>query len=477
MPRSLSRSRLAWNRSAFLLSVMVILVGAQSARAEKKFTITSEPSGARIEINSEFAGHTPVERKVKDYLFNGPKYLWSEFLNVPLQMTISKDGYVSQTIVITSGPYRWVNLDNSAEKIYFVINRTSFHVNLKKIGEFLGNNPLASPSPAATTPASISAAPNVSSLTVEQLVQASLPSVVTVQAGSASGSGFVITESGIVVTNRHVVLGAAQAGVTTSKGETLQSEAIFIHPTKDLALIKLPGGNYSYLRLADPKNVNVGADVVAIGSPGLPGGSEVLVNSVTKGIISAFRKSESNGLLIQTDVNINHGNSGGPLLNLRGEVVGVNTLAFREGGATGLNFAIFDSEVLDMLQQHFSYVPSYLTSNPTVTQTAVADSAKIETASSVSLKSEPNSQAHGSSLQAQSTLAAPKAAVTITSEPGGAEIFVDGQFNSSTPSKLILTSGEHTIKVIRPGFKVWERKITVELGSEKTINALLEKDP
>ncbi|MCA1568373.1 MAG: trypsin-like peptidase domain-containing protein [Acidobacteria bacterium] len=258
------------------------------------------------------------------------------------------DGYVAQTIVITNGPYRWVNLNNSAEKIYYVISSTSFHVKLQKIGDFMGTNPLAAPTPAGTNPggsttasggtippannltnASVAATPALTApvLTVEQLVQQSLPAVVTVQAGAASGSGFFITESGIVVTNRHVVAGATQVTVTTSKGETLQSEALFVHPAKDLALIKLKAGTYPYLRLADPRYVNVGSDVVAIGSPGLPGGTQLLVNTVTKGIVSAFRKSDVYGLLVQTDVNINHGNSGKPLLNLRGDVIGVNALA------------------------------------------------------------------------------------------------------------------------------------------------------
>lgn len=205
----------------------------------------------------------------------------------------------------------------------------------EKIADFMGTNPLAAPAGAAVRTKSSSAP----ALTVEQLVQQSLPAVVTVQAGSASGSGFFITESGIVVTNRHVIENRSGISVTTAKGETITAESVFVHPSKDLALIKVKPGAYPYLRIADPRFVNVGADVVAIGSPGLPGSSTVLVNTVTKGIVSAFRKSDNFGPLVQTDVNIDHGNSGGPLLNLRGEVIGVSTLGFREGGATDLNSA------------------------------------------------------------------------------------------------------------------------------------------
>lgn len=471
-----------------LAAAFVFMISA-GARAEKMFSITSDPSDARVEINGQAVGSTPFEKKFKDFLFNGPKYLWSDWLNTPLQVTVSKDGYVTQTVVITNGPYRWVNLNNTAEKIYYVIARQSFHIKLQKIGEFMGTNPLAAAAKekAANTEAANPVVNNLTNqsstiasptavpaaLTVEQLVQQSLPAVVTVQAGSSSGSGFFITESGIVVTNRHVVQGATQVGVTTSKGETLQSESLFVHPTKDLALIKLKTGTYPYVRLADPTLVNVGADVVAIGSPGLPGYSQILANTVTKGIVSAFRKSESNGLLVQTDVSINHGNSGGPLLNLRGEVIGVNTLGFREGGATGLNFAIFDSEVLDMLKQHLDYVPDYLKDQPRQ-EVAQAGTAQISADQAAHLSAETG-PAPAAASASTPVIHPVKTAVSVTSEPAGAEISVDGKFEGSTPSKLLLTPGEHTVSVSRPGFKTWERKITVEVGAEKTVNALLEK--
>ena len=467
---------LAHRPVVILAALLMMFILAPSARAEKVFSITSDPPGARVEFNGTYMGVTPLQAKLKDFYFNGPKYLWSDFLNTPIQVTISKEGYVSQTGLITKGPNRWVNLNNTAEKIYYVIAQTSFHVTLQKIADFLGTNPLV---PAATDgpTVKVSSAPT---LTVEQLVQQSLPAVVTVQAGTASGSGFFLTASGIVVTNRHVVENSPQVSVTTGKGETIPSEAVYVHPTKDLALIKLKAGTYPFLRLADPRYVNVGADVVAIGSPGLPGYSTILPNTVTKGIVSAFRKSETYGLLLQTDVNINHGNSGGPLLNLRGEVVGVNTLGFKEGGATGLNFAIFSSEVLQMLKEQFQYEPDYL-KEPPAAQGDLARAQGIQLpadeATQLAAGAQPPAPASPISSQPTPASAAPvKTAITVTSEPTGAEIAVDGRFDSSTPSKLLLASGEHTVRVTRPGFKPWERKITVEPGAEKTLNALLEKE-
>jgi S1-C subfamily serine protease len=301
----------------------------------------------------------------------------------------------------------------------------------------MGTNPFAQPNAAMANSVSVS---DSAKLTTEQVVSTALPAVVTVQVDSKSGSGFFITESGIVVTNRHVVEGSGSASVTTSKGETVRSESIFVNPTSDLALIKVKQGHYPFLQIADPTSTNVGSDVLAIGSPGLPGGNTLLVNTVTRGIVSAFRKSDTYGVLLQTDVNINHGNSGGPLLNGSGEVVGVNTLGFRDEGATGLNFAIFSSEILKMLKENFDYAPDY-----------------------------PKAKTLAASTGPARTL------LEITSEPAGAEIYVDGNFDSSTPSKILLVPGEHSIKVTRPTFKDWERKIVVETGSSKSLNAILER--
>jgi hypothetical protein len=118
-----------------------------------------------------------------------------------------------------------------------------------------------------------------------------------------------------------------------------------------------------FLFLADPAKTNVGAEVLAIGSPGTSV-SGTLANSVTKGIVSGFRTTDQNGVLIQTDAAINPGNSGGPLVNMQGEVVGVTSLKITGLSITGLNFAISAGELLDTLREHFGYVPNYQRQDP-----------------------------------------------------------------------------------------------------------------
>lgn len=90
--------------ASIVLSIIFLLALSSNAAAEKIFTITSEPEGARVEINGQAMGTTPYQNKVKDFLFNGPKYLWSDFLNVPLQVTVSKDGCEKDTSTLKEAP-------------------------------------------------------------------------------------------------------------------------------------------------------------------------------------------------------------------------------------------------------------------------------------------------------------------------------------------------------------------------------------
>lgn len=136
-------------------------------------------------------------------------------------------------------------------------------------------------------------------------------------------------------------------------------------------------------------------------------------------------------------------------LNKKAEVIGVNSLKLVAVNLEGLNFAIFASEILQMLKEHFNYTPQY--STPTSTNSTL------------------------SAVPEKGGIPASKAAVQVDSEPSGAEIFVDGSYVGSAPSKLILSVGDHAIKITRLGYLDWERKITVEPESAKTVNAILEK--
>ena len=167
-----------------------------------------------------------------------------------------------------------------------------------------------------------------------------LNGVVTIRTADATGSGFLVSGDGLIVTNRHVVRNEKTVSIRTRDGGISLGNVIARNAVKDLALVRINGDHFTFLRLSSGEHAGIGNDVIAIGTP------EGLDWSVSRGIISAVRTVRSRRL-IQTDAAINHGNSGGPLIDLSsGLVVGVNTLGARKDIAEGLNFAVSSEDVL-----------------------------------------------------------------------------------------------------------------------------------
>lgn len=165
------------------------------------------------------------------------------------------------------------------------------------------------------------------------------------------GSGVVVdARRGYVITNHHVVDGVDTINVTLRDGRTLDAKVIGSDPESDIAVIQIPSGNLTALPLADSDSLRVGDFVVAIGNP------FGLGQTVTSGIVSALGRT---GLgiqgyedFIQTDASINPGNSGGALVNLRGELIGINTAIIAPGGGNvGIGFAIPANMVARLMNQ------------------------------------------------------------------------------------------------------------------------------
>ncbi len=170
--------------------------------------------------------------------------------------------------------------------------------------------------------------------------------------GYSSGSGFVISADGYILTNHHVVKEADDIRVSFTDRREFQATVVGSDKRSDLALLKIEANDLQALSFADQDELRVGAWVLAIGSPfGLD-------YSVTAGIVSAIGRSipseDSSTYVpfIQTDVAINPGNSGGPLFDLEGRVVGINSQIYsRSGGSIGLSFAIPASVALNVVAQ------------------------------------------------------------------------------------------------------------------------------
>ncbi|MGC2165642.1 MAG: DegQ family serine endoprotease [Gallionella sp.] len=163
------------------------------------------------------------------------------------------------------------------------------------------------------------------------------------------GSGFIVRNDGVVLTNAHVVSDADEVTVKLTDKREFKAKVVGIDKLSDVAVLKIDAENLPTVKIGDPQEARVGEWVIAIGSPF---GFE---NTVTAGIISAKSRSlpdEGFVPFLQTDVAVNPGNSGGPLFNMNGEVIGINSQIFsRSGGYQGLSFAIPINVAMNVEQQ------------------------------------------------------------------------------------------------------------------------------
>ncbi|MBQ4140857.1 MAG: trypsin-like peptidase domain-containing protein [Clostridia bacterium] len=174
----------------------------------------------------------------------------------------------------------------------------------------------------------------VDSSNLVELVDSVKDGVVTVYTDKGFGTGFVYTNSGYIITNYHVIDGAKKITVICTDGRELEAKLIDGDELSDVAVIFVKNLGITRLPVGDSDKLRVGEDVIAIGTPN----DIEYAGTVTKGIISGVKRKvrvyEEEGYLsktmemIQTDTTLNHGNSGGPLINMRGEVIGINTMKY-----------------------------------------------------------------------------------------------------------------------------------------------------
>ncbi len=167
------------------------------------------------------------------------------------------------------------------------------------------------------------------------IIESSIPAVITIITDISQGSGFIISEEGYVVTNAHILEGISAANIVTYDGKRHTVRLVGVDDLMDVALLKIePETAYEPLELADSDKVSIGEKVIAIGNP------LGLQFSVSEGIVSAVHREGPNSLeaYIQTDAALNPGNSGGPLINKEGKVIGINN--FKIGTGENLGFAL-----------------------------------------------------------------------------------------------------------------------------------------
>ena len=350
--------------------------------------ITSNPSGASVELDGVLVGTTPFEKSFPGGYFHRTHTVIGQRLEHPVVARVSLAGYATREILLTDGPMEWIDLHGHNHGQYWLFKSDHFHADLDPIAStFTGT--VAAPDSAA--PASLRP-----ELSMEETVRRVKPAVVCLKSLDSLGSGFFVTETGIVATNAHVARGGASLLALLPSGVQLQAKVVYIDADLDIALVKVappsPDFVFPLLPLADLSSIRQGDSVLAIGSPG-----DAMLFSVTKGIVSAVGKfaSAGPGTWIQTDAPINPGNSGGPLLNSRGEVIGLNTQKLIKKNVTGIGFALSSADLLAVLHRFYPAlsVPAATTAessgHPSDSQDATSSPSSEPTAISESTVSFP----------------------------------------------------------------------------------------
>jgi S1-C subfamily serine protease len=328
----------------------------------------------------------------------------------------------------------WISLNGRNRGEYWLLKSDHFEVELQAVGQvFTGG-----------VTAKLSSAGNVDlqpEFPLEELVLRTKPAVVYLKGVDRSGTGFFVTETGVLATNAHLARGEESLLAVLPGGEQLDAKVVYIDADLDIALVKVEGKEFPHLALADVATVRQGESVVAVGNPG-----DAMLFSVTKGIVSAVGKfpNAGPGTWIQTDTPINPGNSGGPLLNSRGEVIGINTQKLIKKNVAGIGFALSAIDLFEVLHNFYpSSVPI------TEKLSSPAESAPVT----------PPEVGEGT--------------LTI-SAPGGAEIWLDHVFVGNVPSKYKLRAGTHLVVIKSKGHADWIRSLTIIKGSEASLKPDLE---
>ncbi|HEY6331827.1 MAG TPA: serine protease [Blastocatellia bacterium] len=394
-------------------------VAVSMAKPKIPFEVTSDPPGATVKLVKasisgdvvEQTGTTPWKIMIDDDWLH-PGVL--RRLESPMKIVVSKDGYITRTYMIADLQFSVIGGGESVA--YFKLRGDTWHVSLYRPLEVSSSSTLERVH-FGTRPLTKIISPG----TIQSIVANAKEALVLVHSGTAYGTGFFVSDTGIIVTSRGVVGSNTTAMVTTSRGETFQSESVYASAGRDIALIKISGTGYPHLRLANSTGIAAGEPVVALGAPTMPicglGIADAGILNVTApaketaetlaepgvavGAIRGRCDTKNDGTFLLTDASSYWGNTGGPLMNLHGEVVGIvttdivaissakliaatNLPVLRDAGDVssaqslmylntdgrpfepddsgqvltgGENFAVCSSDVLDTLRHQFNIVP------------------------------------------------------------------------------------------------------------------------
>ena len=435
------------------LVIAFLMLSPAICRADK-LTITSTPSGATVEIDGVKVGKTPL---VKDYpggYFHRTKTAMGSRLEHPLVARVTLEGFAPKVLTLCDGPQQWRDLHGRSRGEYWTFKVPSFEVALVPIPkEFTGE-------------VSVKTARDTSveygrDLKLEEVVALVKPSVVYLEGSKKSGTGFLVTNTGLIATNAHVARDEESLLARLPGGIQLVAGVAYIDDDVDIALLKVEGANFPHLVLADTATVRQGQEVLAVGNPG-----EAMLFSVTKGIVSAVQEfpNAGQGTWIQTDAQLNPGNSGGPLVNMQGEVVGITTSRPAAKDIVGIGFALSSTDLIRILRNFYpnerALAEAMVTGkggasgiHPTAMSRPVVDGGAHTADRTKASSSGWNAGAIGYGV------------VDIRS-PAESKVEIDDVYVGDTPASFTLAEGLHKI-IVTPPNRVRQPHIVYVLGGSR----------
>ncbi len=254
------------SRSELTLCAALFLLACPAPIFADKLQITSNPSGAIVELDGVVVGTTPFEKDFPGGYFHKTRTSMGSRLEHPIVARISLTGYATRELKLTEGPMNWISLNGRNRGEYWLLKSDHFHVDLQPISETFTGGITAKVSDAA-----VGLQPELS---LEELVRQAKPAVVYLKGVENSGSGFFVTGTGIIVTNAHLARGEETLLALLSNGQQLEAKVVHVDPELDIALAKVerPSGKneFSHLTLTDATSVHQGENVLAIGNQHFP---------------------------------------------------------------------------------------------------------------------------------------------------------------------------------------------------------------
>jgi Trypsin-like peptidase domain len=323
------------------LAALILVCASFCSAGDKPVKFETVPAGAQVEFNGSVACTTPCSINLPDDYFGDKLWAFSKHEKAPISVRFLKEGCAPKTITITDGPVRWK--DNFGIVFYsaYVVTSLEFTVHLDAADDSIQESVSPASSVERADPMTCG---ETAALVKKRVVQAAMPAVVTISTPEGSGSGFLVSPDGLLVTDAHVVGKHQSVTVTFANGKSVETSKLYMDIRDGLAVAMIAGSDFPYLKLSrNPPEP--GADVFEIGAPGSGPGRQS--NTVDQAIVG-FAAAE----WIETDAPLDHANFGGPLLDRDGEVVGVNTL-IGTAKFKGQNVSTSSAEVRKLVRSHF----------------------------------------------------------------------------------------------------------------------------